>query len=116
MEDNKKIEVVYDRARDILYLQTLPPRPARIAGFEFDFFIRYDWDDPAKIVGFEWLDFSTGYKGIDHIDEIKLIKIKFDIIGTTLRNLSLKQVFDWAFKTYVQGMLVLEEFDMVSKT
>ena len=108
--------MIYNPAKDILYVQILPPRPARMAEYEFDFYIRYDWDDPSKIVGFEWLDFSAGYKGIDYIREIKEINVKFDIKKTRLTNLSLAEVFDWASKTYVQGMIIPEEFEIASKS
>jgi len=64
----------------------------------------------SKIVGFEWLDFSKRYQGIDHIDEIVSVDTKFDIKNTRLKNLSLRKVFDWAFRTFVQEMVVLEEF------
>lgn len=106
----EKIEVTYDRAKDTLYAEILPARPARVDGFEFDFYIRYDWDDPSKIVGFEWLDFSKGYQGVNHIDEIITTDVKFDIKNTKLKNLTLREVFDWAYKTYVQELVVLDEF------
>lgn len=110
MKRRNQIEVTYNRAKDTLYIEILPARPARIDGFEFDFYIRYDWDEPSKIVGFEWLDFSKGYQGIDHIDEITSVDTKFDIKNTRLKNLSLRDVFDWAYKTFVQEMVILDEF------
>lgn len=110
MEEKKQIEVTYDRAKDTLYAEILPGRPARIDGFEFDFYIRYDWDEPSKIVGFEWLDFSKGYQGADHIDEIISINTKFDIKNTRLKNFTLREVIEWAYKTFVQEMVVWDEF------
>ena len=92
IKKKKQIDVTYDRAKDTLYAEILPARPARIDGFEFDFYIRYDWDKPSEIVGFEWLDFSKRYQGIDHIDEIVSVDTKFDIKNTRLTNLSLREV------------------------
>jgi uncharacterized protein YuzE len=115
MEARKQIEVSYDRAKDTLYIQTLPSRLARMGGSEFDFYIRYDWDEPLKIVGFEWLDFSNGYKGIDHIDEIKAIETKFDIKNTRIKNFSLREVLDWAYKTYVKEMMIPAEFEITNE-
>ena len=72
-------------------------------------------NEPSKIGGFEWLDFSKRYQGVDHIDEINCIKTKFDIKNTKLKNLALREVIDWAYKVFVPEMVVLEEFLMSSK-
>jgi hypothetical protein len=53
-----KLKVRYFEAKYALYLRVIPSRPARMAETDYDFYIRYDWDDPSKIVGFKWLDFS----------------------------------------------------------
>jgi hypothetical protein len=39
-------------------IHILPRRPAKTGAGEDDFFIRYAWDDPQTIVGFEIVDFS----------------------------------------------------------
>ncbi len=57
-QSEHKIELSYYRFKDILLLHIIPKRPAKTSGGISDFLIRYDWDDPNLIVGFEILDFS----------------------------------------------------------
>ncbi len=101
MAKTVKMEVRYHEAKDTLYLRTLPKRPARMAETNYDFYVRYDWDDPAKIVGFEWLDFSVYFNAIDERGVIPELDMSFDVVGTNLRGLDLKEVLCWAYQRYV---------------
>jgi hypothetical protein len=99
--ENKKLAVIYYRGKDTLYLRILPKRPARMDETDYDFYIRYDWDNPEEIVGFEWLDFSRYFNAIDDDGVIPDLEMRFDIEGTNLKGLTLKEVLRWAYRRYV---------------
>ena len=96
-----KVEIRYHEAKDTLCLRILPKRPARMAETDYDFYVRYDWDDQTKIVGFEWLDFSTYFNAIHELGVIPELDMTFDVVGTNLRGLDLKEVLRWAYQRYV---------------
>jgi len=101
MAKTVKVEIRYHEAKDTLYLRIPPKRPAKMAETGYDFYVRYDWDDPTKIVGFEWLDFSTYFNAIDQPGVIPELDMTFNVAGTNLRGLDLKQVLRWAYQRYV---------------
>jgi len=101
MAERKKLDVRYHEVKDTLYLRILPKRPARMAETNYDFYIRYDWDDPTQIVGFEWLDFSVYFNAIDEAGVIPELDMTFDVVGTRLQGLTLKEVLRWAYQRYV---------------
>lgn len=97
----KEIEVRYSEPDDTLYIRVLPKRPARMAETDYDFYIRYDWDDPSQIVGFEWLGFSAYFSALDEPSVIPEVDMTFDVVGTDLKGLTLKNVLRWAYERYV---------------
>ena len=101
MAKTVKVETRYREAKDTLYLRILPNRPARMAETDYDFYVRYDWDDQTKIVGFEWLDFSTYFNAISEPGVIPELDMTFDVVGTNLRGLDLKEVLRWSYQRYV---------------
>ncbi|MFQ6014493.1 MAG: DUF2283 domain-containing protein [Anaerolineae bacterium] len=101
MASSVRIEVTYSKANDTLYLRTLPKRPARMEETDCDFYIRYDWDDPSKIVGFEWLDFSVYFNALDEPGVIPELDMRFDVVGVNLTNATLREVLQWAYRTFV---------------
>jgi len=101
MAKTVKVEIGYHEAKDTLYLRILPKRPARMAETDYDFYVRYDWDDQTKIVGFEWLDFSAYFNAIDEPGVIPELDMTFDVVGTNLRGLVWKEVLRWAYRRYV---------------
>jgi len=101
MAKTVKLAIRYHEAEDTLYLRLLPKRPARMAETDYDFYVRYDWDNPTKIVGFEWLDFSTYFCAINEPGVIPELDMAFDVVGTNLRGLDLKEVLRWAYQRYV---------------
>jgi hypothetical protein len=101
MAKTLNVEIRYHEAKDTLYLRTLPKRPAKMAETDYDFYIRYDWDDQTKIVGFEWLDFSTYFNAIDEPGVIPELDMTFNVVGTNLKGLKLKEVLHWAYQRYV---------------
>jgi hypothetical protein len=101
MAKTVKVEIRYQEAKDTLYLRTLPKRPAKMTETDYDFYIRYDWDDQTKIVGFEWLDFSTYFNAIDEPGVIPELDMTFNVVGTNLKGLKLKEVLHWAYQRYV---------------
>lgn len=103
MAKTVKAEIRYDEAKDTLCLRMLPKRPARMAETDYDFYVRYDWDDPAKIVGFEWLDFSIYFNAIDEPGVIPELELAFDVLGSNLRGLGLKEVLGWAYRSRTQA-------------
>lgn len=101
MAEAETVEVRYSGARDALYIRTLPKRPARMAETDYDFYIRYDWEDPDKVVGFEWLDFSRYFTALDEPGAIPELDLRFNVRGTELKGLTLKELLRWAYERYV---------------
>jgi uncharacterized protein YuzE len=101
MEKSKEIEVSYFRQKDILSIHILPKRAAKTGGGEEDFLIRYDWDDPKTIVGFEILDFSLIIPKIYNRSIVPDLPMKFSIKGTAVAALSLQEVLEWAYLAFV---------------
>ncbi|MDZ7361315.1 MAG: DUF2283 domain-containing protein [candidate division KSB1 bacterium] len=101
MEKSKEIEVSYFRQKDILSIHILPKRPAKTGGSEEDFLIRYDWDDPKTIAGFEILDFSLIIPKIYNHAIVPDLPMKFSIKGTDETDLTLQEVLEWAYLAFV---------------
>jgi uncharacterized protein YuzE len=99
--ETTKLEVVYYEDKDILYLQIIPARPAKVGETRCGFMIRYDWDYPEKIVGFECLDFSLLIPHLAEPGVIPEIEMRFDLEGSPLKAASLKEVLIWAYQQYV---------------
>jgi len=72
-----------------------------MAETDYDFYIRYDWDDASRIVGFEWLGFSAYFSTLDEPGVIPEVDMTFDVVGTDLKGLALKSVLRWAYERYV---------------
>ena len=101
MEKPNEIEVSYYRPKDILSIHILPKRPAKTGGGEDDFLIRYDWDDPQTIVGFEILDFSLIIPKIHNREIVPELPKRFSIKGTDVSDLSLQEVLEWAYLVFI---------------
>lgn len=101
MAHTKQVEVRYSGAHDTLSIRTLPMRPARMAETNYDFYIRYDWECPEEIVGFEWLGFSSYVNAQDESGVIPELDVVFDVAGTELKGLTLKTLLWWAYERYV---------------
>lgn len=96
-----KLQAAYHNEKDILYLQVLPPRPARVDETKYGLMVRYDWDEPGRVVGFECMDFSLL---IPHLAEPGVVPesgLHFDVEGTSVHNATLREVFLWAYERYV---------------
>ncbi len=105
--ESKELKTTYYKDKDILYLQILPERPARVEETRYGFMVRYDWDDPEVIVGFECLDFSLL---VPHLAERRVlpdVKMRFDIEGASLKGATLKGVLIWAYERYVLKPLMV---------
>ena len=96
-----QIEISYYRHKDILSIQILPIRPARTGNGKSDFLIRYDWDDPEKVVGFEILDFSTLIPKIYNKNIIPELPMLFSISGTEEDGLTLQEVLEWVYRNLI---------------
>ncbi len=96
-----RIEISYHRPKDILIIHLLPKRPARLGGGEHDFWIRYDWDDPAKVVGFEVWDFSLMIPQIYNPEIVPGISMKFSMSDQMAPTYTLQEVLEWAYLTFV---------------
>jgi hypothetical protein len=99
--DERRIELSYYRSKDILSIHILPKRPAKTRGDESDFLIRYDWDDPNTIVGFEVLDFSLLIPKIYNREIVPELPMRFSIMGTEMAGLSLQEVLEWAYRAFI---------------
>jgi len=96
-----KLKTTYYKDKDILYLQILPERPGKVVETQYGFMIRYDWDNPEVIVGFESLDFSLLIPHLAEPGVIPELDMRFDVIGAPLREASLREVLTWAYEHYV---------------
>jgi len=99
--ESKELEVVYYRAKDYLYLHVVPRRPAVMEETNYEFYIRYDYENTNEIVGFEWLGFSDYFSAIDEPGVIPDLPLRFNIEGADLKGLTLRQVLYWAYRRYV---------------
>lgn len=101
MARTKQVEIRYSEAKDALYIRALPKRPARMAETDYDFYVRYDWDNPEEVVGFEWLGFSSYFSALEEPGVIPELDLRFDVAGTELKGLTLKELLRWAYERYV---------------
>ncbi|MFQ5813065.1 MAG: DUF2283 domain-containing protein [Anaerolineae bacterium] len=99
--------IAYYEDKDILYLQILPERPAKVEETRYGFMVRYDWDDPEVIVGFECLDFSLLVPHLAERGVLPDVKMRFDIEGASLKGATLKGVLIWAYERYVLKPLMV---------
>jgi hypothetical protein len=99
--ESKELKITYYENKDILYLQILPERPAKVEETKYGFMVRYDWDDPNVIVGFECLDFSLLVPHLAERGVLPDLRMRFDIEGTGLKNATLREVLIWAYQRYV---------------
>jgi uncharacterized protein YuzE len=99
--ETKKLKATYYNEKDVLYLQVLPPRPARVDETEYGLIVRYDWDRPDEVVGFECLDFSLLIPHLAEPGVVPQLDLRFEVEGTTLMNATLAEVLHWAYERYV---------------
>jgi hypothetical protein len=113
--ENKRLKVTYYEDKDILYLQILPERPAKVEETKYGFMVRYDWDDPEVIVGFESLDFSLLVPHLAEHGVIPDVRMRFDVEGASLKNTTLREVLIWAYQRYVlKPLMVPREVPLVA--
>lgn len=96
-----RIEISYNRAKDILTVHLLPKRPAKLGGGEHDFWIRYDWDDAKKVVGFEAWDFSLMIPQIYNQKIVPETSMKFSLSDQLAPSYTLQELLEWAYLTFV---------------
>jgi len=106
MESNG-LNITYYDDKDILYLQILPERPAKVEETKYGFMVRYDWDNPEVIVGFECLDFSLLVPLLAERGVLPDTRMRFDVEGTDLKDATLKEVLIWAYQRYVLRPLMV---------
>lgn len=99
--ETKKLRATYYGEKDTLYLQTLPPRPARVDETRYGLMVRYDWDKPDEVVGFECLDFSLLIPHLAESGVVPELDLRFDVEGATLMGATLTEVLRWAYERYV---------------
>ena len=107
--ETKRLEISYYQDKDILYLQTLSPRPARVDETKYGLMVRYDWDEPDEIVGFECLDFSLLIPHLAEPGVVPELEMCFDIEGTEMRGASLREVLRWAYERHVLQRSITEQ-------
>ncbi|MBC8449008.1 MAG: DUF2283 domain-containing protein [Chloroflexi bacterium] len=99
--ETKRLRATYYHEKDILYLQVLPPRPARVDETKYGLMARYDWDRPDEVVGFECLDFSLLIPHLAESGVVPKLDLRFDVEGSTLMKATLTEVLRWAYERYV---------------
>lgn len=97
----KRLKATYYDEKDILYLQILPPRPARVDETKYGLIVRYNWDKSDEVVGFECLDFSLLVPHLAEPGVVPQFDLRFDVEGTSLINATLAEVLHWAYERYV---------------
>ncbi len=107
--ETKRLEISYYQDKDILYLQTLPPRPARVDETKYGLMVRYDWDEPGEVVGFECLDFSLLIPHLAEPGVVPELEMCFDIEGTEVRGAPLREVLRWAYEWHVLQRSITEQ-------
>lgn len=107
---SRKLKVTYYADKDILCLEVVPPRPAKVEENEFGVLIRYDWEDGTTIVGFEILDFARHFiPFLYHPDAFpkEALSLRFDVDEAGLKDADIRQVIEWAYRHLVAERLVL---------
>jgi uncharacterized protein YuzE len=107
--ETKKLKATYYGEKDILYLQILPSRPARVDETKYGLMVRYDWDGPDEVVGFECLDFSLLIPHLAEPGVVPELDLRFDVEGTMLMNVTLTEVLHWAYERYVLRRLAVAQ-------
>jgi uncharacterized protein YuzE len=105
----KKLRASYDNGKDILYLQMLLSRPARVDETKYGLMVRYDWDEPEEIVGFECLDFSLLIPHLAEPGVVPELEMRFDIEDAEVQDVTLQEVLHWAYERYVLQRPVAEQ-------
>lgn len=103
MDHARKLKVVYHADKDILCLETLPHRPARVDENDFGVLTRYDWDATDTIVGFEILDFVQRFiPYIHHPDAFSSVArgLRFDVDEAGMSRADLGKVLEWAYHRF----------------
>jgi len=101
MASRKKLSVSYYRDKDILYLQILPQRPAKIEEMAHGLLVRYDWENLDEVVGFEILDFSMFVPHLGEPDALPELDMRFDVENADLENATLRDVLLGAYQRYI---------------
>jgi len=97
----RKLTVKYCKDGDTLWLHVLPRRRAREAMTEYDFYVRYAAQNQREIVGFKVLDFSHFVLHVHEPGVVPNLEMRFAIEGTDIKNASLEDVLEWAYRKYI---------------
>jgi len=111
--ETKKLKATYYSEKDILYLQVLPPHPARVDETRYGLMVRYNWDRPDEVVGFECLDFSLLIPHLAEPGVVPKLDLRFNVEGASLTNATLTDVLHWAYERYVLQRPVMEQPHLV---
>lgn len=111
--ETKKLKATYYGEKDILYLQVLPPRPGRVDETRYGLMVRYDWDKPDEVVGFECLDFSLLIPHLAEPGVVPKLDLRFNLEGSKLMNATLTEVLHWAYERYVLRRPAVEQPHLV---
>jgi hypothetical protein len=97
-----KVKVDYLKEKDVLTIQIVPQRDleTRARGLDYDFLIFHAKDNLQDIVGMQSMDFSKFARHLK-ADMLPVVGANFDVIGTDLRGINLKQLLEWAYSNFV---------------
>lgn len=100
-----KVKVDYLKEKDVLTIQIVPQRDleTRARGLDHDFLIFHAKNNPQDIVGMQSVDFSkfARYLKANKADMLPIVGAIFDVVGTDLRGINLKQLLEWAYSDFV---------------
>jgi len=97
-----KVNIDYLKEKDVLTIQIVPQRDleTRARGLDYGFLIFHAKGNPQDIVGMQSVDFSRFAKYLE-ADILPVVEAIFDVVGTDLRGLNLKQLLVWAYSNFV---------------
>ncbi len=103
MATERELDIAYFAEKDILSLEILPRRPAKVDENDYGFFTRFDWDNGRDIVGFEIMDFRAMF--IPHLYDpaaipAEVLEMRFSIEGGP-QNADIREVLEWAYRRFV---------------
>jgi hypothetical protein len=100
MVQEVNIRIEYCAEKDVLCIIVLPERDVetRAMGYDDDFLMFHEKDNPHVIIGIEILDFTETICRIDQEDiPFPECDVTFTISGSSLRGVSFRDMLTWAY-------------------
>ncbi len=98
---SRKVELNYYEQGDTLWIHLDADSAAQEAITEYDFYVRYNRDNPSEIVGFKVLDFSHFVSHMDEEGVLPQLPMSFDAPELFLKSANLRELLDKAYSEFV---------------